>query len=44
MRLEFLQPWQKQLYQWVEEGNNIINKCVSYGVVILIVVATLGRG
>ena len=40
--LEFYATWQKQLYLWVEEGNNVVNKIVSYGVVILIIVATLG--
>ena len=40
--LEFYATWQKQLYLWVEEGNNVVNKIISYGVVFLIIIATVG--
>lgn len=40
--LEFKAMWQRQLFLWVEEGDNAVNTIISYTVVLLIVVATLG--
>ena len=40
--LHFRYAFQRQLYLWVEEGDNIVNTVIGYLVVLLIIVATLG--
>ena len=40
--LHFRYAFQRQLYLWVEEGDNVVNAVVGYLVVALIIVATLG--
>lgn len=40
--LEFQAAWQRQLYSWVEEGNNVVNSAVKIAVILLIIVATAG--
>ena len=40
--LKFAAPWQRMLYTYVEEGDNPVNTAVSYAVVALIFIATIG--
>jgi len=40
--LKFAREWQRTLYTYVEEGDNAVNTAVSYAVVVLIFIATVG--
>ena len=40
--LKFAHEWQRTLYTYVEEGDNAVNTAVSYAVVVLIFIATVG--